>query len=182
MSRYQFQIMPTPKELLDDTLFFRHGVFQDVAINEVGIYQEGIAITSRASTDLLDAFLADLLGWAAEHLEIRETGIPPRETHYESALIISSEVDLNVAFNRFETIAKALTTYQIGYGLRPFAFDFQGIAIAVDQTLYAGRKPAAFSIARRVNVPHFAGIYYAVAPVKTTDHLALLDRVEKILK
>src|ERR1044071_8534012 len=94
VERYQFQKYPGPQDFAADSLAFQAGVFQDVGISEMTLYQDGIVVKTRARTDVLDAMLADMLQWAAQH-GIAETNIPPRETHYESAVIVETDIDMN---------------------------------------------------------------------------------------
>ena len=81
----------------------------------------------------------------------------------------------------FSAGARFLQKKQEGYGLRPFKFDFGGLSLATDPTLYAGRKPVAFTLARRVNAPYSEKFFYSSAPLKTDDHVALLQQLEKAL-
>jgi hypothetical protein len=120
------------------------GEFRGVAISELGIYPEGMVVASRADTDLLDQFIGDLMAWAESDLGLVETGIPPHEKHYESALVVSMELDPTKT--PFESkIAKKLSDYQKSYGLRPFEFQFGAISWAIDPTKYTGRGPVPFT-------------------------------------
>lgn len=181
LARYQFQGVPSQAEMLGDTIIFKHGHFQDVGINELGLYNDGMVITSRANTDYLDVLLSDILEWADAELGIKETGIPPREKHYESSVIVSMSIIANKVAPELEYTTRSLTNFQESYGLRSFGFDFGGISIAPDATAYTGRKPVAFTLARRINVPFDSGIFYSTAPLRTQDHLALLNGLEERL-
>lgn len=166
------------EELVGDVFLFNHGVFDGVGINEFGIYSDGILVASRANTDILDAFLDDLMSWARQELGIIETGVPPRERHYESALVVSLRINESRSFPFSNILCSALTRYQESYGLKPFDFSFGAFSVATDTTAYGGRKPIPFTIARRVNVPFDANVFYATAPLKTADHIALLEALE----
>lgn len=164
---------------MSDTFLFQHGVFEDVGINEFGIYEDGLVVASRAGTDFLDRFIKDVLSWAAATLDLVEVNIPPKERHYESMLIVSMKIDRS--FPYMANLAQSLTLTQEKYGLRPFEFAFSALQIASDVTMYAGRKPIPFTLARRINVPFDANIYYATAPLKTVDHIAALEALERDL-
>jgi hypothetical protein len=159
-----------------------HGIFEGVGINEFTMYQDGMVVSSRANTDLLDAFIEDLLVWARNELGLVETGVPPRERHYESALVVTLEIDVSAAFPWMQKLNATLTERQVNYGLRPFDFSFGAISVANDPLTYGGRRPIPFTIARRVNVPFEADTYYATAPLKTADHLAVLEALEADLR
>jgi hypothetical protein len=179
LNRYHFQKFPTQEELLSDTILFQHGVFEDVGINEFGIYEDGLVVASRADTDFLDRFIEDVLTWAEATFELIEVDIPPKEHHYESALIVSMKI--KGSFPHLANLNQSLTLSQEKYGLRPFEFAFSALQVANDATMYGGKKPIPFTLARRVNVPFDADIYYATAPLKTGDHLLALEALERDL-
>ena len=181
VDRYRFQQIPSAQELSENAFLFKMGEFRGVAIAELEIYPDGMIVTSRADSDLLDQFIEDLMGWAESDLGVVETGIPPHEKHYESALVISMELDSSKSLPFEQLICKTLSEYQQSYGLRPFQFQFGAISWAIDPTKYTGRGAVPFTLARRVNVPFDAGIYFSSAPLKTSDHLAVLQELEKVL-
>lgn len=180
LNRYEFQTAPSGAAVLEDKLQFRHGVYSDIAIGDMTIYPDGIVVQSSTDTYLLEGFLDDLFQWVNAEFGLKETGIPPRERHFESALVFASDYDLNKALNKYTKIMRSLNQYQEQYGLKKFHFDAFGIAFAPDQTKYTGHRPASFTVARRVGVPHGAGIFYSVAPLKTSDHLSILETLEGI--
>jgi hypothetical protein len=162
-------------------LIFQHGVFDDVGINQLAIYQDGIIVTSRANTNFLDRFVDDLLAWSEAELGLVQVDMPPRERHYESNIIVGMNMSGDRSFSFLRRLNGSLREYQKGYGLTAFEFAFSAIQVAADVTAYAGRKPCPFTIARRVNVPFGADIYYCTAPLKTDDHLAVLEAFEQEL-
>jgi len=180
LNRYRFQKFPTKEELYQgDTFLFNQGVFEDIGIIEFGLYPDGLVVSSRANTTVLDLFIQDVLKWAERDLGIVETDIPPKERHYESTLVVSLQIKEEKSFPYLANLNSSLTAYQENYGLRTFAFSFSAIQVANDPTTYGGRKPVPFTIARRVNVPFDADIYFATAPLKTDDHIAVLEALEK---
>ena len=88
VNRYHFQKFPSPESCSFVSLSFQQGVFDGVAIDEFAIYPDGVVVSSRSNTDDLDAFVDDLLAWARSDLGLIETGVGPRERHYESALVV----------------------------------------------------------------------------------------------
>jgi hypothetical protein len=182
VTRYHFQRIPKDDEMSADILKFEMGEFNGVGINELSIYQDGLIVKSRANTRLIDEFIDDLMVWAQGELGLKETGIPPREKHYESAIVIKMSVGKKWAIPSSDKTNAFLTNAQIEYGLKEFLFSFGGYSSLVDTTAYPGRKPVPFTLARRVNVPFDADIYYSTAPLKTDDHLVLLENIEADLR
>lgn len=180
-SRYHFQKIPTGDQLSSDILKFEQGVFGDIGINELSIYPDGIIVSTRADADIIELFLNDLLMWAEADLGVTETGIPPREKHYESAIIVKMQLGRkwNIPF-AVET-CNFLSKAQTDYGLKEFEFQLGGYSFVVDTTSYPNRKPIPFTLARRIGVSFDADIYYSTAPLRTKHHLELLEKIEKNL-
>jgi hypothetical protein len=153
-----------------------------VGINEFALYQDGIIVTTRANTALLDDFLDDLLAWSQSALGIVQTDIPPHERHYESNVIVGLDIHEEKSLAFLGRTNKSLQEYQESYGLRPFEFAFGALQVANDTTTYGGKKPIPFTVVRRVNVPFEANVYFSTAPLKTDDHLAVLEALEKDLR
>ena len=176
--RYRFQIVPGATELGNEILSFKIGEMDGVGINEFSIYSDGVIVETRANTSFIDKFLSDVLDFAERELGIEETGIPPRERHYESHVVVSMDINprkmLPIAKEAQSSLVRSLGEY----GLRPFNFDFAAFSFATDATAYGGRKPIPFTLARRINVPFDAGIFFSSAPLATDDHLGLLERLE----
>jgi len=179
VSRYLFQKAPVGQELSSDILKFEMGVFNEIGINEMQIYPDGIMITTRADTGFIEKFFEDLWSWAERELGLRETGIPPREQHYESAIIVKMDLGNRWTVPFMDEVNTYLANAQTSYGLKEYKFSFGGYSSMVDSTSYTGRKPAFFTLARRVNVPFEANIFYSTAPLKTEHHLDLLSGLEK---
>jgi hypothetical protein len=181
--RYSFQKMPTLEQLVapPQTFTFSTGAFGDFGIHELSIYSNGVIVAAAVSTLTLEAFLADLLRWAASEIGLKETGIPPIELHYESAVVVEMSVKSAKALAYLDEISPFLTACEESYGNPNFIFDFGAISSTIDLTKYPGQKPIAFTLAKRVNVPFEANIYYSTAPLTTNHHLQLLEKLERVL-
>jgi len=64
VKRYSFLKSPSPEQALPYT--FAVGKFQNSQIAEFSLYNDGLIVSSASDTDLLDAFLDDLLSWATK--------------------------------------------------------------------------------------------------------------------
>lgn len=178
MDRYQFQKHPSGDEFLSDNLAFQHGVFEEVGINDLTVYHDGLIVASRASTDLLDKFIEDLSQFAEQEFGIAHVDVPPHERHYESAVVVRMSIREQVAAPWATGLKKHLTSCQASYGLRPFEFALSAIQVAHDPLSSGGRQPIPFTLARRVNTPFDADIYYSSAPLRTEDHVRALEILE----
>jgi hypothetical protein len=177
VEKYSFVGTPQLSDFLDEEpLHFKHGSYQGAAF-DFSIYNDGAILKSASDSQILEAALEEILGWAASELGLIQNDIPPRQRFFESAVVVS--MDLAVRSTLLESINTSLNSYQKSYGLKEATFDLAGVSLAVDSTAYVGRKPAAFTLARRVNVPFNSPFYYSTAPLKTSDHLDLLRTIEK---
>ena len=179
VERYRFAQHPSSiEDLSAEPIRFGHGIFRDAAIGEFNIYSDGVMIASHSPTDLLDAFLADVLDWANVSL-----GLDRIETHsisriYESHVCIHSNRDFLKVLRPLEDLAKLVTT-----GLKKcskFQADFipVGFTFAADHTSIAGLKPAPFKLERRPGVEFSRQLFISSAPLPTKDHLVVLQRLE----
>jgi hypothetical protein len=63
----------------------------------------------------------------------------------------------------------------IGSGIEPF-----GIAFSADYSLIPGMKPAPFRLERRAGLGFDTNLYVSQAPLRTADHIKLLEQLEKL--
>src|SRR3990172_6054944 len=67
VARYKFSGFPAKlDELNAERIAFRHGLFNGSAIEVFDIFRDGIIISSKSPSDLLDAFLKDACTWMTE--------------------------------------------------------------------------------------------------------------------
>lgn len=177
IQRYSFAKYPTMDDLQKDVFGFHLGKFRDVQINELGIYNDGIIVAARCNTKLLDNFIEDLFEWAKEEVGLVTIPQIKSEKHFESALIVQSTVDLAAAVSPNKMQADLISsTLEKQTGI-PFyssgtLFDCDPIEAKMR------RKPARFSIERRLGLPFSGNIFYCQAALKSDDHLDLLRALE----
>lgn len=181
VERYRFAGFPTKVEQFDaQKIEFRMGAFKGVGIETLSLYGDGVVILSRASTDLLDEFLEDLLGWMEAEL-----GLKRLETHainraYESAVFVRSEKRLLKVLDALQPIQAMLAQgVKSAMGLE-VPFEAFGIALATDPSTIPSMKPIPFRVERRVNLAFNTNYYASQAPLRTADHIKVLERLEKL--
>ena len=176
--RYFFVKVPNPDAALP--LSFSIGKFRDAQIAEFSIYNDGFIVSSSSNTDLLDAFVEDLLGWAAKELSIEPlTGTTP-ENFYESSIIVKADSDLTgstiTGLDVGHVVAPAMRAANINAPLR-----LSGVVFDFDSKDFQGkRKPFRLIIDHRINVPFSENIFYSQAPFRTDDHLNILAQFERV--
>ena len=182
--RYQFLKGPTVDDLIKREVKFSVGKFNDFQIQEFAVYSDGLIVTAAADTDILEAFIEDMLTWGENEFgftPIISVGKPER--HFESLLIIKSEVDLAKAMTISEEILTALNALSSSGRYIEAEFKPSGLAIDCDpQQVKAVRKPMSFGFERRLGISFEENVFYSKAPLRTKDHLDLLRLTEDVAR
>jgi hypothetical protein len=178
VERYSFVKAPNPDDALPYT--FKVGKFRDSQIAELGIYNDGIIVSSASDTDLLDAFLDDLLSWSMKEFGLQQLATIPTEKFYESGVVVQSTTDLASSLRPkidiTDIVAEAMKSAKIETEIK-----FSGAIFDFDVgALKRKRKPFRLIVDRRVNVAFSDNIFFSQAPFRTKDHLEILKSLEKI--
>jgi hypothetical protein len=175
-ARYAFFKAPNPDQVLP--LTFSIGKFRDVGIAEFSIYNDGFVVSSNSNTNVLDAFIEDLLEWAAQELSIERLPGTTPEKFYESSIVVRAESDLvkgtslNVHLNAVVSQAMQSANITAPINMSGLIFDFD------NKDFLGKRKPVKLIIDRRLNVAFSENIFFSQAPFRTDDHLKVLEQFE----
>jgi hypothetical protein len=177
VGRYSFLKSPNP----DQAAFpftFGIGKFENSQITEFSIYNDGLIVSSASDSDLLDAFLEDLLGWAKSSFELVELVKP--EKYYESSIIVRSTSDISAPLAPRTELSNALAGPLKFAGIE-IPIKFSGSIFDFDQAaITTKRKPNRLIVDRRVTVPFSQNVFYSQAPFRTKDHIAFLSTLERL--
>lgn len=179
--RYSFAKPPSVQELGTEPMTFSIGKFQDVQINEFQIYSDGIVVSARSPTEVVDAFISDLLSWSEKEFGLSLAVDAKPQKFIESSIVVKSTKDLVLSLSPanavLDLVNEALRgrVTEVRYQLSGFSFDGDPAAFAAQR-----RKPLRFGIERRVNAPYTDNLFFSVAPLHTGDHLALLSAIEAL--
>ena len=180
--RYRFVGVPNRlEELSGEKVSFKHGVLNDIAIEALDIYNDGIIVSAKAASDILDDFVQDFCGWMENEL-----GVERVETHgvnraYESTLLIHSTAPLLRAVEALAPIQELLrrsvkSAMKVDAKFEPF-----GLSIAADHAHIPSMKPIAFRVERKATMAFEENFYVSGAPLPTADHIKVLERLEKLV-
>lgn len=179
VQRYSFAKYPDLDELLKDSFTFSVGSFQDVQISEFSVYNDGVIVSSKCNTRILDDFVEDLFSWVSNEFDIVPIPYYKPEKHFESSLIFHSSVDLPgiVAPNK---VASDLieSTLERGAGI-PFYPSGTTFESNPEQTTLR-RRPIRFFVERRAATRFSDNVFYSQAPLPTNEHISLLSELESI--
>jgi hypothetical protein len=179
----------TQADIVPDGFRFTFGKFkkgaaqiylEQVLIQYFGIEATSIGAMTRSSTDDVDSFLDHFIPWMKQRYGIDEKR--QSSPAYHSQLEFVLDKVLSDKFKPLQTIGEMIAKLMQDYGVDCPTFEMTSLSMHFDQTQYRLKPlPLAFAVERRVGVPFAENKYYSTAPLKTSDHKALLEYLEKIL-
>jgi hypothetical protein len=178
--KYSFAKLPTITELTSGSFAFAIGKFRDVQINELQVYPDGVIVSTRADTEILEGFLSDLFSWAEREFGLTPIATAKPEKFIESAIVVKSETDLSRALSPSNDVA-AIVNRAIQEKVTRAHYQIAGFTLDSDPAAFLGRrKPMRFGIERRLNVPFNENVFYSYAPLHTQHHLKVLSELEAL--
>jgi hypothetical protein len=146
-------------------------------IEKFTVFNDGLVVDSRVSTEDCDLFLDSIEEWAKKNLSgIRNVG----KSFYLSQLEVKFQGSRYA--RAFDGICDQVYSLLNGYGmvgLTPYRFGSLHMAMEPSRTSLS--QPSPFSIERRLNIPFDDNLFFAQAPLRTSDHKSLLMALEKVL-
>lgn len=188
--RYGFVQVPTVLQDFDlaKGITFSHGLFvinsssqqRNIVIYQLQIYDDGIVVNTQADIDDANLFVDDFINWC---LKTYGTKIDPRipiQNFYNSHIEFHSDISLDDFFPASSEIGKGIVDALESYGQKPLPFHVSSISLYLDKTQTKAVIPGSFTLARREKVPFSTNLYFSSAPLKTKDHIALLEKIENL--
>ncbi|MBC9034310.1 hypothetical protein IAG41_18125 [Sphingomonas sp. JC676] len=183
-ARYNFQIppdrIPDPSSANGASIHLRVGKWDNVQIDELGVYSDGFIVTAKCNTFILDQFINDL----HEYIE-REFGIllakqPAPVRLYESQIVVELHTNFEEKLNVFKGLFDDLAKHSLDYVGQQGEYRIGGFHIESDP-FGAAKKLPNFMLVRRVGISFNEGYWWATSGLKTDDHIAVLKSLEKRL-
>ena len=190
--RYSFALPPAQSlpwsEVLDKGLRFETGklILGETVeyIQDLVLYHNGLLITAY-STQAAEAFLIDFFQWGESSLGFRVSPSVHKKRIYLSELSVEFEQPVDETLHKLEVLIKGLeralkTTYEAHLPpvqLASLTLDYdKGASVSEFQLL------APFAIERRGNHAFTDDVFFCKAPLRTDDHIQLLETLESLLK
>jgi hypothetical protein len=187
-TRYGFldYTKPTEIDLKDPKPFiFTRGRFHNKLDEPIGvgldIWQDGLIAHTQSSTDDADAFLDDLLNWIVTEFGLVPYEQLPRSRLYLSELWVRPDKALVSLNPKLQGLVDHINSLVKEFSNKALVFDVGAIAIWNDRTIAPNNFFSPFRFEKSEVAPFAENRYYSVAPVRTTDHIILLDELEQIL-
>jgi hypothetical protein len=167
--------------MTNKSIDFYHGLFGGTAIAKLSIFPDGISIDAKSNSGLLDQFLDDLLQWSRSELGISTVQTYRFGRLYQSDIVFHSDKDILVPFEGVAQMQsmlnkKFLETSKVDINWRPV-----GWSLGYDPIDVGSVKPNPFHVARRVGTDYSLNHYFSTAPLRTSDHIELIEALERIV-
>ena len=184
VDKYGFSKSPTTHEEMDDTkgIQFRDGQFtlpsgESIILLGLTIYNWGLVVDTRSSTQNSEACIKDGLDWAVHEFGLAAYDDIIRSKSYLSEVHVRTDKTLDSLNPKLKPFADKLTLLVKGHG--PMSYKTGGISFWNDPATNNLNFPFRFE---RVESTQFnENRYYSVAPLETDSHLEMLNELENIL-
>jgi hypothetical protein len=163
-------------------LAFLHGNFQlrdEYFIEaDLRIYNDGLVADTRSSTDDTDLFLKDVVESATKEFSLNYQPSLIRKRLYASELNVRCDHALNNLNPKLEKLGRKLSSLAKTNLPAPI-FELSSIAFWTEPI--QGAAGPSFRLERKLNTSLSENRYYSSAPLKTDEHLQLLQDIESLL-
>ncbi len=179
--RYRFGSAPHSfEDLAGDKSEFKYGLFEGNAIDTLDVYNDGIIVASQSDSDFIDKFVHDLNSWLEN-----DHGFSVIETHtvnkiYESILLVETDREIFKAFDAYANVLPMIENALHDASNLKVKFENFGLALSADHTQNPSLKPIPFRFERKEGIEFPRCQYHTTAPLKTRQHLEILERLERL--
>jgi hypothetical protein len=181
--KYGFVQVPHTVEELDlkKGVNFLRGFFRGQVVEKLAIFENGLLCESRCDNSILDDFLTEFLQWANAQ---RFRGSPARLTGlraYLSQMEVISNVKFERTFSKLNAFGDKVTGFLASYGQPASKYSVHGFRMHYDVTENTLLGAPEFIFERRAGSPFSSNKFFTSAPIKTAEHLELLESLETLL-
>jgi hypothetical protein len=184
--RYGFNNIPnitTREDVNKNGLVFGMGHFQydgqPFVISDFAIYTDGLAAVAERS-EWSDAFLDDITSWVKSEFGFRDISSGIR-TLYSSTVVVDFDTSPLKLLRSFERIAELITSRTVTIVPGRQQMKFARLDFEIDKNDLPGQAAGSkFVIERRAHIGFDQERYFSSAPMRTGDHLAVLEEIERL--
>jgi hypothetical protein len=152
-------------------------------IQDLTVYHDGILVTANTTEDA-ELFLDDLFDWGVGALGLRPNRTLISTRAYVSELVARFDNSVDEAIKQFTYLAGLISTALQKTYNPPFPpINLVSIVLDYDRGVVSPilQSLASFSIERRANHLFTDNVFYCKAPLKTSDHISILEEIESYL-
>ena len=180
--KYGFLVSPGEDDVFDEEkgIVFEDGAWNNIAIDSVTIFSDGIVIDTRSSTTDSEAIFNEALEWASTSYGLTYKPEMVSRKRCVSEVVIRSVAALSGLNRGLEIFSDQLSAALNNFANIDTKFELNSVGFHYDASeLKIATAP--FKIERLENVAYSDNKYYSVAPLPTEEHLRLLEEFEMIL-
>jgi hypothetical protein len=185
-TRYQFEVFPQIGQPLIVPFLFQRGKFTtdtSFAINQL-IMRHDSDIVAATTTEQTDSVLEDLVKILDDNLGYR-LKTSNKIMSWVSNLVVEFDGVFDDYIVKMAAMSNAINEMRAGmpkFSIKRMAFGHGGVEpIAITDPLSAVER-ADFLIETRSGTPYQPNRYFSSAPLRTAEHIALLERIEEIVR
>lgn len=158
---------------LETGVNFLRGNFDGRVIERFQVYLDGLVVEGQGTTSDMDNFLDDFAEWVERTASVKVGDIADGNRYYISSVEVSSDILIESFLNILTITGQDVAKYIRLYGHETNDFIVKGFHLGTDAPL------PTFTFERRENKP--SGTYFSSAPLRTVDHLHVLERLETLM-
>jgi hypothetical protein len=184
-ARYGFTQVPmitTQESMAKNGLPFGMGHFEvngtRFTVTDFVVYNDGIVAVAE-KTEWAEAFLEDVTSWVKQ-FGFREISSGIRKL-YASTVVVDFETPLSRLLTGYEAISELITSRTVTIMPERKQMQFARLDFEIDRTTLVGQIALPrFALERRAAVSFAQERYFSTAPMHTTDHIAVLEEIERL--
>jgi hypothetical protein len=162
---------------------FQHGQLttpaREILIKEIGVFNDGIIVDCQ-NTDDAEYVTEDIMEWTRTSFAFREQRTNIRR-RFTSVITIEFDGAIETAIGAIETIAKSMSAaYNRAYGER-IDVKLLRLSLNADPLSIPPLVNTQFYVERRIQRPYAENRYQSGAPLRTEEHIGLLETIEASL-
>ncbi|HZQ19606.1 MAG TPA: hypothetical protein VFA90_12860 [Terriglobales bacterium] len=179
VSRFGFAKYPQTAAEFDETkgVEFLEGSFDDIGVDKLTIWFNGVGLDVRSSTDDAKSILEKSFEWLKKEVGLNYAPDMVKRWAYLNQITFYSDADFNAVHPALRNVSNKVTAAVSRIQGSDFAFSPNYLGWGFDRTIR--QFPISdFSIQRRADTPFSENKYFSQAPLSTDEHLKILAEFE----
>jgi hypothetical protein len=182
-----YKFASSPKNILDrderNALVFKSGTFVNSKGTPVvigfSLYTDGFVADTTSTTNDADEFLTQLMGWITRDFGL----VPPPEIRkaYVSQIDVECVTPLVQLNPKLKKFLESLDARVKGVDGKSRTYDVAGLSFWTEDINKPGAPPVV-KFERKWNAPFSANHYFSQSALQTSEHMAVMNELEEILK
>lgn len=178
----KYGFLESPKTVADfdvsKGITFLHGYFENrVVIDKAMLYNNGIVVETKSTTDDCVNIIGDLIAWANQNANFVFEEDQKLPKLYLSHIEVEVAINMQGISTKFQTLSDEINRCMTSYGETGRDYNLSSLAFQLDPV---SRGPTPFNFERRANQPFASNLYFSSAPLRTQDHMGLIELLEKL--